>query len=707
MVVLLFLSAAVVTLREVFAHKEAKEAAEQERVAALRCPPRPVRDSDPFALGVTPSEIADRYRGASERPPYVSRDVDADLDRFMRDTPFVAVVGPSKAGKSRTAFEALIRVFPQRLLLAPELPGFQREGMAKAISNYIDEAPEGVIVWLDDLQEFLRTRSVATQDVNAWREAYPKVVVIATIRDGELAALRGVESLGADIERIIDQAKIVPLGSNLSAQELRDAAAAYPDEDFSDGLGVHLVAGQQLVERFVTAREAHPLGYAITAAAIDRRRAGVVTPATRDELLELAPVYLHQIRPRSNINFAEVDGALAWAVDTVIQDIGLLLKAASNAGGWGYEPFEYMTAYLDGDVAEGFGKAVIPEKTWPILLSQNRRWDLRSVGWSAATRGKVVIAKETFEKLTEDDDPHVAAHGFNDLANVRWELNDLTGAQECYERAATSNFSCVESSACYNVAVLIQGTGGDAEPWYRRAIVTADDSTHPKALVNLGLLLRGKTNVKSRADGSGRGFFSSDRSRLTEEDHKLEAEAEALFKEALRSNDREALANGGNALGVLLKAQGRSEEAEEALRRGAEAGSAFAAVTLAEMLSEQGRLDEGRTIISDFANRDLDIRENAYLNNMSAQIAVHEDKPQKAIEIMRSVIEEDVPVFADTARMSLAELLLENDGSVEEVRGLLEEVAATNDVHAEGARRIIKELRQAEDLDDDSKSEPT
>lgn len=692
----LALSATVITLREVVAHREARESAERERIAALRCPPKPVRDSDPFALGVTPSEIANRYRGASDRPPYVSRDVDPDLERFMRDTPFVAVVGPSKAGKSRTAFEALTRVFPQRLLLAPELPSFQRERMAEAISSYIDEAPAGVIVWLDDLQEFLRTRSVATQDVNAWREAYPKVVVIATIRDGELAALRSVDSLGSDIERIVDQAKIVPLGSNLSDKELKEAAAAYPNEDFSDGLGVHLVAGQQLVERFLTAREAQPLGYAITAAAIDRRRAGVVTPATKKELLDLAPSYLQHIRPRSVIKSDEVDDALSWALETVIQDIGLLLREDRDDGGWGYSPFEYMTAYLDGDVAEGLGKAYIPEATWTALIGQNHGWDLRSIGWSAMTRKEMAVAREAFEKLAEDADPHVAAHGVNDLANACWELDDLPEAKRCYESAASSDFICVEPSACYNLAILIQGSGGDAEHWYRRALVDTNASVHPKALVNLGLLLRGKSDVKSRADGSGRGFFSSDRSGLTERDHELEAEAEAFFTEAMRSNDREAVANGGNALGVLLKAQERIEEAENALRQGAEAGSAFAAMTLAEMLSEQGRFGESRAITSDFEDRDLDVRERAYLNNMSAQIALHEGKPEMAIEITRGVIAEGVPVFADTARMVLAELLLENGGSKEEVYKLLTEVVETDDVHAEGANRIIKELREGD-----------
>ena len=38
--------------------------------------------------------------------PYVARDTDDELDRALRERPFVLVVGDPKAGKSRTAYEA-------------------------------------------------------------------------------------------------------------------------------------------------------------------------------------------------------------------------------------------------------------------------------------------------------------------------------------------------------------------------------------------------------------------------------------------------------------------------------------------------------------------------------------------------------------------------------------------------------------------------
>src|SRR6266699_2226504 len=58
----------------------------------------------PYRLGISPS----RYGGEDQRgdDPYVSRVVDKKLDQVLASKRFVLVVGDSKAGKSRTAYEA-------------------------------------------------------------------------------------------------------------------------------------------------------------------------------------------------------------------------------------------------------------------------------------------------------------------------------------------------------------------------------------------------------------------------------------------------------------------------------------------------------------------------------------------------------------------------------------------------------------------------
>ena len=81
-------------------------------------PPLVEEVGDPGRLGVTRSEwLSDGTEKRSS--PYVRRAKDAELDRMLATRDFVLLVGPSKAGKSRTAYEAMCRNFPRRAVLIP------------------------------------------------------------------------------------------------------------------------------------------------------------------------------------------------------------------------------------------------------------------------------------------------------------------------------------------------------------------------------------------------------------------------------------------------------------------------------------------------------------------------------------------------------------------------------------------------------------
>jgi hypothetical protein len=68
---------------------------------------------------VTPSEHVDRYRDNGQEPPYVPREMDGKLEDALKRKPFVLVVGPSKAVKSRTACEAVRKLAPSAPLVIP------------------------------------------------------------------------------------------------------------------------------------------------------------------------------------------------------------------------------------------------------------------------------------------------------------------------------------------------------------------------------------------------------------------------------------------------------------------------------------------------------------------------------------------------------------------------------------------------------------
>jgi hypothetical protein len=80
----------------------------------------------------------------------VSRVIDDTLDQALRSRRFILVVGDSKAGKSRTAYEAATRLqCTERLhdlrVLVPK--------SADLLDPSLDLSPEPALLWLDDLTE--------------------------------------------------------------------------------------------------------------------------------------------------------------------------------------------------------------------------------------------------------------------------------------------------------------------------------------------------------------------------------------------------------------------------------------------------------------------------------------------------------------------------------------------------------------------------
>ena len=108
----------------------------------------------PYRLGASPSRYgSEDQRGAD---PYVRRTADDELDRVLRDKPFVLVVGDSKAGKSRTASEAARRLWANRRPHDPRLLVPKNTAALGPLLNLdppLDVKPLPGLLWLDDLTE--------------------------------------------------------------------------------------------------------------------------------------------------------------------------------------------------------------------------------------------------------------------------------------------------------------------------------------------------------------------------------------------------------------------------------------------------------------------------------------------------------------------------------------------------------------------------
>jgi hypothetical protein len=92
-----------------------------------------------------------RVHTARTLVPYIPRDAETKVDSALKARRPLLLVGHSMAGKSRLAAERLTYALPDAQLLAPR-PG-------SALRDLVVDAGlklTGVVVWLDDLERFLR-----------------------------------------------------------------------------------------------------------------------------------------------------------------------------------------------------------------------------------------------------------------------------------------------------------------------------------------------------------------------------------------------------------------------------------------------------------------------------------------------------------------------------------------------------------------------
>lgn len=136
-----------------------------------------IRDiEDPTTLGVKPAGPLPGVQ-AGEVIPYVPRKIDADLDSALRREPFVLLIGDSAAGKSRSAFEAVRRVLPDRYLVVPEAK--------PSLSQLLDDGFNfsNSVIWMDDLDTYLGHDGVTTNILDRiFSPPQHDVTVLATIR---------------------------------------------------------------------------------------------------------------------------------------------------------------------------------------------------------------------------------------------------------------------------------------------------------------------------------------------------------------------------------------------------------------------------------------------------------------------------------------------------------------------------------------------
>lgn len=511
-----------------------------------------VAELDPYRLGATPSHFGstDNY---GQRDPYVPRTRDGELTTALDDAAgrnrLVLLVGPSKAGKTRTAFEAIRAQLPQARLLSPRPGSFAQLVMDPRLR----ESTDTVVVWLDDVDRYLThsdplTLALLSRLIN--RSA--PTVALATLRQEQRDRLQHGGELTRDARVLLDLALVIDLPplTNEDPNECAAARLAYPGQELRFGLAAQLAGAPELLRRYDDARFTDPMQHAVIRVAIDWVRAGRPDPIPEGSLTDLALDAFESERP--DLDGTRQDAAAAIEKARTPPE-GLGLVAALNTHrlpdrSRAYRPFDYLVAADDG---QSRTPRPIPESFWEKVLEHADPHVAVTISLAAFQRNEIPFAVSASEQAASAGQAQ-AMFGLGVMAAAR---NDHDAARRWYLRAAAAG----NTDAMVNLGVLLavhtQPPDLDtARGWYEKAADAGDTD----AMFNLGVLF---ADLKRPPD--------------------LEA-ARGWYEKALAAGNTKALVN----LGAMALDRNDLDAARGWYEKAVAAGHTFAIVSLGVLLAE-------------------------------------------------------------------------------------------------------------------------
>jgi energy-coupling factor transporter ATP-binding protein EcfA2 len=309
-----------------------------------------------------------RVHAARVAIPYIERDMQDAVDGAVIAGRPLLIVGHSMAGKTRLAAQRVGALLPDAKLLAPRSSATLRELVVDAGLDLAN-----VVVWLDDLERFLRGESALDGGLlDQIREAGG--VVVATMRLIELEFYRPRNSTRPPESEVLRRFERVTLQRKTTPTELRQIRAAISDPALLAGverygLAEYVGAGPDAVEKFDNGETTCPVGHALVRAAVDWRRAGLARVVPFREL-EVALTYYLYDRPDVISDDPAIQAALEWATERINETVALLVPHQVPTDDEDrkrtqmYEAFDYLV-----DVVNSRPDARIPIQVWQRVAS--------------------------------------------------------------------------------------------------------------------------------------------------------------------------------------------------------------------------------------------------------------------------------------------------------------------------------------------------
>jgi TPR repeat protein len=442
-----------------------------------------VRELNPYLAGATESKYATRASSGT-RDPYVARtfhDVDARVRASLKPGQMVLLAGPSKAGKTRTAFEAVRTTWPQARLLIPA----PKSLAILAKHPRLQSSSDAVVVWLNDLQRYLTGISdpLTPALLTALLSRPGDTIVVATLRTEERARLLGRDDeLTREARRVLEEALEIELGpTSDNPDEQAAAQQAYPEQDLRTyGLAEQLAGAPYLLKQYRDALHADPLLYAVIQTAIDWTRLGMPGPIPETDLSILAADSLFSTRPHLDPTPDEVLAKIRVA-RTPPEDAGRvpsLQTVRLPDRSRGYLAFSYLVAADDGQVSE---PRPIPGNLWDEALQRADIDAAWSVSIAAYERHNKTIAVRASRQAAEAGNIR-AMYTLGFLLVRTMDPPELGEARRWYEQAANAG----HTGAMFNLGNLLaeQVELAEARRWYEQAA----NAGHASAMHNLGRL---------------------------------------------------------------------------------------------------------------------------------------------------------------------------------------------------------------------------
>jgi cellulose synthase operon protein C len=454
-----------------------------------------VGEVPPYGIvGVSPSKYLER----DPDPPYVRRDIDERLDDALVQQRFLVLVGHSKAGKSRSAFEAMRRLFPTSTLV---VPFSSTRSLAQLIRDPPFDADSPLpVLWLDELDRYLGdANGVDRALVHECTRDDRRMVLVGTIsqrwRD-RLVDTPG--AIGSAARAVLEQATQVELPNQLSARELAEAERRYPDDAFGRGIGEQAVLAHELERRYELGPAAAPVGWAVVRAAIDWRRAGMTRPIQPIDLRELALRYLDHPQP-DRVSKASYEQALAWARWHVTPRIALLQATTGRPAR--FRAFDHIVEYAD---RQAVPEAAVPAATWDFVLERASPPEAARIGFVAHTRHQDEPARAAWSRASASREQGVAAWAAEQLASLEGGREQREGDRHAFEvmLAARRPEHLPPSAVDQGMRLVGHGDLQSARAAFWQAITSGDPDEAPRAAVHLGLLLVEEGDL----EGAGTAF---------------------------------------------------------------------------------------------------------------------------------------------------------------------------------------------------------